>query len=80
MPKLEFDVDDPMEMVGVSLEGDFDEMAAGVIDEFIIMGYCEESLLPLFQNPFYRSTHAILLAKGEGYVRDLIKRRILIWV
>ncbi|MCC6980560.1 MAG: hypothetical protein IT343_19735 [Candidatus Melainabacteria bacterium] len=79
MPKLEFDVDDPMEMIGVAIEGDFDEMAAGLVDEFIMMGFDEESLWLLFQNPFYRSTHAIFQAKGEAYVRALIDRSLKSW-
>jgi len=80
MPKLEFDVDDPMEMVGVAIDGDFDEMAAGLVDEFIIMGFDQEALWSIFQNPFYRSTHAILQTKGEAYVLELIERRLMTWV
>jgi hypothetical protein len=79
MPKFEFDVDDPMEMVAVSIEGDFDEMAMGLVDEFIMMGCDEEALWSLFRNPFYRSTNAIFQAKGEVYVGDLIRSRLLSW-
>lgn len=79
MPKFEFDVDDPMEMIAVSIEGDFDEMAIGLVDEFIMMGCDEEALLSLFRNPFYRSTNAIFQAKGEAYVCDLIRSRLMSW-
>ena len=79
MPKFEFDVDDPMEMVAVSIEGDFDEMATGLVDEFIMMGYDEEALWSLFRNPFYRSTNAIFQAKGEVYIGDLIRSRLMSW-
>lgn len=80
MPKLEFDADDPMEMIGVAIEGDFDAMASGLVDEFILMGFDEEAIWSLFSNPFYRSTHAILQTQGEKYVRDLIKNRLMTWV
>lgn len=79
MPKDEFDVDDPMEMVGVAIAGNFDEMADALVDEFILMHFDEEALWALFKNPFYRSTHAILLEKGEDYVRVLIKRGFARW-
>lgn len=79
MPKDEFDIDDPMEMVGVAIEGSFDEMADALVDEFILMHFDEEGLWKLFRNPFYRSTHAVLLKKGEGYVAELIKRGFLRW-
>ena len=79
MPKDEFDKDDPMEMVGVAIEGNFDQMADALVDEYILMNFDEEALWLLFKNPFYRSTHAILQEKGEEYVRQLIKRGLLRW-
>jgi hypothetical protein len=79
MPKDEFDLDDPMEMIGVAIEGRFDEMADAMVDEFILMHFDEEGLWSLFRNPFYRSTHAVLLEKGEEYVSDLIKRGLARW-
>ncbi|HEY9787530.1 MAG TPA: hypothetical protein V6D17_19235 [Candidatus Obscuribacterales bacterium] len=79
MPKDEFDPDDPMELIGVSLAGDFDEMAEGLVDDYILMGFDEEALWLLFRNPFYRSTNAVLQAKGEAYVSQLIRRRLLDW-
>lgn len=79
MPKDEFDLDDPMEMVGVAIEGSFDDMADALIDEYILMNFDEEALWQLFRNPFYRSTHAILLEKGEEYVSALIRRGFTRW-
>jgi hypothetical protein len=43
------------------------------------MHFDEEGLWSLFRNPFYRSTHAVLLEKGEEYVSDLIKRGLARW-
>lgn len=79
MPKDEFDADDPMELMAVSMEGSFDEMADGIVDEYIMMNFDQEALWLLFSNPFYRSTYAILQQKGEAYVRGLIKRGLIRW-
>ncbi len=79
MPKDAFDVDDPMEFVVVSMEGDFDAMADGIVDEYIMMNFDREALWLLFRNPFYRSTYAILEQKGEAYVERLIERGFKRW-
>ena len=79
MPKDEFDIDDPMEIVGVAIEGSFDEMAEALVDEFILMNFDEEALWQLFRNPFYRSTHAVFLERGEEYVNSLIRNGLHRW-
>jgi len=75
-----FEEDDPMEVVGVLLpEGDLDETAAVLVEEFVRAGYDDGTLMELFRNPFYRATHWIYRARGEAYVRDLIERARRRW-
>lgn len=75
MARKPFEDEDPMELVGVALpEGDLEEMAECLIEEFIKMGMDDEALLQLFQSPFYGGTHAIYRKKGEEYVRALIAK------
>lgn len=68
-----FEDDDPMERVGVILpEGDLEEMAECLVEEFIKMGFRDEELFQLFKSPFYEGTHRIYLEKGEEYVKAVI--------
>ncbi len=73
MPKDEFEDDDPMELVGVALpDGDPDELARSIVEEFIRMGLSDPELLGLFHDPFYAGPHAIWRSRGDEYVRGLI--------
>ncbi len=79
MPKKEFDPEDPLEFFVVEIEGDFDEMAKSIVEEFVLLGYDREMLWKLFRDPFYRSTHTILQFKGEEYVDKLIASSLAYW-
>lgn len=71
----EFDPEDPMELIGVSLpEGNVNHMAECLVEEYVRDGWDDESLLHLFRDPFYRATHRIWREQGESYVLDLIRR------
>ncbi len=73
MVKKEFEANDPMELVGVALpQGDLEQMAECLVEEYIRTGWDEECLLGLFRNPFYLATHRIYKEKGEKYLRRLI--------
>ncbi len=75
MPYEKPEPDDPHELVGVALpEGDPDEMATVLIEEFIRVGLTDEELLNLFRSPFYAGAHQILVNRGEARVRELIAR------
>ena len=75
-----FEDGDPMEIVGVSLpDGDIDEMAECLVEDYIRDGWDDDSLLRLFREPFYRATHRIYVEKGEAYVVDLISRLRQTW-
>jgi hypothetical protein len=79
MTEKEFEPDDPMELVGVELPGNFDEMAECLVEELIRDGWDDENLLLIFQDPFYRLPHQIYREKGEGYVRSLIATQRQKW-
>jgi hypothetical protein len=70
--------EDPMALVGVSLERGPDdkaltEMAWCFVEEYARMGWSGDRILRLFRNPFYRGPHQILRMKGEDFVRSLIE-------
>lgn len=76
MPKDEFALDDPMELVGVEVpaeEDTVDEMARCFVEEFVRLGYPDKVILHLFKSPFFAGSHLIYRRKGEGYVRALIE-------
>lgn len=77
MPVKEAAADDPMELVGVSLEEDPDdaalvEMAFSFVEEYARMGWTSEQILRMFKTPFFRVPHRILEVKGEEFVRGLV--------
>ena len=64
-----------MELKGVTLpEGNIEEMAEALVEEFVRMGFDEKKLFRLFTNPNYRTTHRIYREKGEEYVKELIEK------
>ncbi len=72
-----FELEDPMELVGVGLEEDpgdeaLNEMAWAIVEEYMRMGWSGERIFRLFQSPVFRLPHQILQAKGEDYVRSLV--------
>lgn len=74
MKKKSFEDDDPMELTGVALpEGDVEQAAETMVEEFVRMGLQDEELLHLFTNPFYMATHRIYHIMGEAYVKALIE-------
>ena len=82
MPKDEFDHADPMELVGLLLPGDeatTEAMAETFVEEYVRMGWDERRLMTLFINPTFLATHRIYRLKGEGYVRELIRRMCVKW-
>ncbi len=75
MARKPFEDDDPMELVGVAFpEGDVEEMAACLVEEFVRIRMSDEELLGLFKSPFYAATHRIYREMGEDAVRALITK------
>ena len=50
----------------------YDRMARTFIEEYLLMGWADDEIFALFQDPFYRGTHDILQKKGEAFVKNLI--------
>jgi len=82
MPKDEFEDDDPMELTGMVLPGEpgqLEAMAECFVEEYVRMGWDEPRLMTLFTHPLFMATHRIYRQKGEGYVRDLIRKSVAKW-
>ncbi len=73
-----FEKDDPLKMVQMFIDSPADDsfheqMATTFIEEFMMMGWSDERIFSLFQDPQYRSTHDIFQKKGEEFVKKLIQ-------
>jgi hypothetical protein len=80
MPKDEWDPEDPMELVGVSMPSSgTEEMVDALVEEYVRMGFGREALLQLFKDPFYRMTHSLYRQHGEEYVDTIIDRVLGRW-
>jgi hypothetical protein len=76
MPKDEFVAEDPMELVGMVMPGGhgmLEAMADAIIEEYVLLGWEEQRLMTLFNNPLFLATHRIYRQKGEDYVRAAIR-------
>jgi hypothetical protein len=73
-----FEDDDPMELVGMVIDTNSDEMMEAMgrtfADEFLRMGYPPPAIVSLFRDPFYRAPHALYKQKGELYVAEMIEQ------
>ena len=82
MPRKDFETEDPMELVGMVMPGDegtLEAMAECFIDEYVRLGWGERQLMGLFTNPMFLATHRVYRAKGEDYVRALIRKTLDKW-
>ena len=82
MPKDEYSTEDPQELVGMVVPGDsgtLDAMAEAFVEEYVRLGWRENRLMTLFINPMFMATHRIYRAKGELYVRELIRKSCERW-
>ena len=71
----EFEPDDPMELVGVSVpDGDPDQVLDGIVQEYLMMGWSPRQILFLFRSPYYAVSHQVLTGKGEDYVEERVRR------
>ena len=82
MPQEEFVPEDPMELTGMVLPGkpgQLEAMAECLVEEYVRLGWTEPRLMTLFVNPMFLAPHRVYRLKGEGYVRDLIRRVSAKW-
>jgi len=76
MPYDDPDPTDPMTLHGVGVETDDEnatvDMAECFIEEFVRMGFSQERLLRLFENPGYAGPHRAYRILGEDRIAALI--------
>lgn len=69
----EFDLEDPMELVGVAVPGGDDDQALdGIVQEYLFMGWSQTQIMFLFKSPHYGATHQIYERKGAAYVNERV--------
>jgi hypothetical protein len=64
--------DDPMEISGIEVEGDPEVMLNCIVEEFARMGCDAETILRLFDDPFFLGPHGLTKAFGREYIRDRV--------
>ncbi len=70
----EFEDDDPMELAAVAIpDGDPEEQARSIMEEFLSMGMSKENVIGLFRDPFYQGTHRLYRKLGEERIARLIQ-------
>ena len=75
MAEKEFEADDPMGLVGISVpEGEPDLMAECLVEEYVRLGMSDSQLLAIFKNPFFAGAHALYRARGEDHLKSVIGR------
>jgi hypothetical protein len=82
MPRDEFVVEDPMELVGMVLPGEpgqLEAMAECLVEEYVRLGWDERRLMALFVSPMFLAPYRIYQHKGEEYVRGLIRSMWAKW-
>ncbi len=83
MNSKECEPDDPLEMIGVQLNGQSEaqlrDMALCFAEEFIRQGFNKEKLLQVFKNPFYQGPYLVFQQKGEDFVRSVINEALAMW-
>ena len=73
---------DPHVLVGVGLPGNEEttrEMAYAFAEEFAGLGYDEESLFRIFQDPGYAGAHKAYVELGGEEVRTIVRECVSVW-
>ncbi len=82
MPYSEPDPSDPHSLVGVGVPAGQEvhlDMAYVIAEEFTRLGFDEDRLLALFQDPFYRSAHGVFKIQGEEKIKSIIQETLQVW-
>lgn len=72
MPPRAYEPDDPMVLQGTEVGGDCRVMLDSIIEEYAMMGWDAGKIEKLFDLPFFRATHGLMVQMGK----DAIRRRI----
>ena len=82
MPYSDPHPSDPHSLVGVEVPASQEaslDMAYVIAEEFARLGFGEERLMHLFQNPFYQNAHQALKIVGEEKIESIIREALEIW-
>ena len=82
MPKNECDPEDPLELVGVELsanENQLYDMALCFAEEFARDGWSRAQILAMFKNPFYAGPHLAWKQMGDSFIDNVIEEAIQTW-
>ncbi len=75
------EIADPMELKGIQISGaDFDLMVENIIEEYIMLGYDEKTIIYLFKHPFYKFTNNVYKLKGQEYIKQSIEKVKAKWI
>ncbi|MBI3820415.1 MAG: hypothetical protein HY286_17120 [Planctomycetes bacterium] len=77
MPKDDPDPEDPNELVWMAVPVSDaakarQELARGLVEEYVRFGFDGNHIVGIFKNPFYAGAHAAFNALGEEFVRKAI--------
>jgi hypothetical protein len=75
MAEKQFETEDPMELVGILMEGDvqaIEEMGLIFVEELANMKWPREEIEAVFKDPFYRGPHTVYRARGPAFVSSLL--------
>jgi len=65
--------DDPMLLVGQSVEGDPEFMLRSLVEEFARMGFDADHVMTLFESRFFQATWGLRERLGEDAVRQCVE-------
>ena len=54
-------------------------MAYVIAEEFTRLGFDQDRLLALFQDPFYRSAHGVFEILGKQKIESIIQETLQVW-
>lgn len=70
----EFEPEDPMELVGVELQGDTSDALDTFVQEYLLMGWDATQIMFLFRSSYYAATHQIYKTLGEVIVKERVQQ------
>ena len=74
----EAEQEDPLALTQMFLDIPADDtfyqnMAETFVEEFMRLGWSDEKIFELFEDPFYKGSHEVFKIKGEQFVKNLIQ-------
>lgn len=77
MAEKEFKHEDPFELVQMYMDipaddSFYQQMTTTFVEEYMRLGWSDEDIFGLFQDPYYRGTYDILQKNGAEFVKNII--------